>query len=363
MSWTVTMLGLPGVVIGNDPDGRVAVQILNAGVTVIDNGGGGGGGPGGPVAWGSITGTLSAQADLQTALDGKSNTGHGHSIGEITGLSAQINGIYDAIDGKANLVHGHAAGDISGLATVATTGAYADLSGRPTLGTAAAENTSAFEAAGAVASGVSAHAAATIGVHGITAFGATVVAAADAAAARGILGAAATAHTHGNITNNGAIGSTANLPVITGASGVLQAGSFGTTANTFCQGNDGRLSDARTPTAHTHGLTESYVGEIEAAANRDYTIDLRVPLAREVTEFSIISDSGACTAALKNGSNTIVGSVSVSTTIATRSGGDLDSTHKNLAANAKLVLTLSGNSAAQRVQFCVKYAAATGGVA
>ena len=62
-----------------------------------------------------------------------------------------------------------------------------------------------------------------------------------------------TSHVHGNITNAGAIGSTANLPVITGTNGVLKAGSFGTTANTFCQGNDSRLSDSRTPTSHTHG--------------------------------------------------------------------------------------------------------------
>ena len=60
-------------------------------------------------------------------------------------------------------------------------------------------------------------------------------------------------HTHGNITNAGAIGSTANLPIITTTSGVLTAGSFGTTASTFCQGNDSRLSDARTPLSHTHG--------------------------------------------------------------------------------------------------------------
>lgn len=67
-----------------------------------------------------------------------------------------------------------------------------------------------------------------------------------------LAGKAAASHNHGNITNAGAIGSTASLPVITGASGVLEAGSFGTTAGTFCQGNDARLSDARTPTAHTH---------------------------------------------------------------------------------------------------------------
>lgn len=62
-----------------------------------------------------------------------------------------------------------------------------------------------------------------------------------------------TSHAHGNITNGGAIGATANLPVITTASGVLTTGTFGTAANSFCQGNDSRLSDARTPTSHNHG--------------------------------------------------------------------------------------------------------------
>jgi hypothetical protein len=61
----------------------------------------------------------------------------------------------------------------------------------------------------------------------------------------GITDAATSTHVHGNITNAGAIGSTANLPIITTTSGVLTTGSFGTTANTFCQGNDSRLSDTR----------------------------------------------------------------------------------------------------------------------
>lgn len=61
----------------------------------------------------------------------------------------------------------------------------------------------------------------------------------------GITDAASSTHSHGNITNGGAVGSTSGLPIITGASGVLQAGSFGTTAGTFCQGNDSRLSDTR----------------------------------------------------------------------------------------------------------------------
>ena len=63
-----------------------------------------------------------------------------------------------------------------------------------------------------------------------------------------------TAHTHGNISNTGTIGSTEGLPIITGTGGVLQAGSFGTTAGTFCQGNDARLSDAR-PHASASPLT------------------------------------------------------------------------------------------------------------
>lgn len=69
-----------------------------------------------------------------------------------------------------------------------------------------------------------------------------------------------TAHAHGNITNTGYLGSTANIPLITGTAGVIQAGSFGTGANTFCAGNDSRLSDARTPTSHNNSAhSETYI--------------------------------------------------------------------------------------------------------
>ena len=67
------------------------------------------------------------------------------------------------------------------------------------------------------------------------------------------IGDAPTSHTHGSITNAGYLGSTANLPLITGTGGLISVGSFGTTVNTFCIGNDSRLSDARTPLSHTHG--------------------------------------------------------------------------------------------------------------
>ena len=57
--------------------------------------------------WGSITGTLSAQTDLQTALNGKANTSHSHNWGSITGtLSAQTD-LQTALNGKANTSHSH----------------------------------------------------------------------------------------------------------------------------------------------------------------------------------------------------------------------------------------------------------------
>lgn len=62
-----------------------------------------------------------------------------------------------------------------------------------------------------------------------------------------------TSHAHGNLTNAGAIGTTSGLPIMTTTGGVLTVGAFGTTAGTVCVGNDARLSDARTPTSHVHG--------------------------------------------------------------------------------------------------------------
>ena len=46
-------------------------------------------------------------------------------------------------------------------------------------------------------------------------------------------------------------------------SGVTNKPSFGNTAGTFCEGNDSRLSDARTPTEHTHPYLPLAGGEME----------------------------------------------------------------------------------------------------
>jgi hypothetical protein len=85
-----------------------------------------------------------------------------------------------------------------------------------------------------------------------------------------------TSHVHGNISNAGAIGTTANLPVITTTSGVLTAGAFGTGATNFCVGNDSRLSDARTPSAHasSHASGQSDAIKLDDLAAPDDNTDL-----------------------------------------------------------------------------------------
>jgi len=69
----------------------VSVAQSSAGVaTVTITSGGGGGGGGGDSVWGSITGTLSDQTDLQAALDAKAASSHTHSIANVTGLQTAL---------------------------------------------------------------------------------------------------------------------------------------------------------------------------------------------------------------------------------------------------------------------------------
>jgi hypothetical protein len=74
-------------------------------------------------------------------------------------------------------------------------------------------------------------------------------------------------HTHTGSQVN--VGTTANLPLKTGTNGVVEAGSFGTSAGSFCEGNDARLSDARTPSStlahaasHAAGIKASFSGQV-----------------------------------------------------------------------------------------------------
>jgi hypothetical protein len=164
------------------------------------------------------THTVADTTGLQVALDGKAATSHTHPLSQLTQSSAtpgqvatwngtawvpqttdpgvtSYNDLTDLPGTFPPSAHTHAAADIT-----SGTLALARIPTGTTSGTVALGNDSRFSDA-----------------------------------------RMPTSHVHGNISNAGGIGTTAGLPVITGTSGVLQAGSFGTTTGTFCQGNDSRL--------------------------------------------------------------------------------------------------------------------------
>ena len=111
-------------------------------------------------------------------------------------------------------------------------------------------------------------------------------------------GKSASNHVHGNITNDGKVGTTANKPLITGTGGVVQAGSFGNAANTFCEGNDARLSDARTPVAHTHltsDVTDLLSDTHTWTSQQSYNSDLNLNYASTDVDDIVNSVAGSAT--------------------------------------------------------------------
>lgn len=186
----------------------------------------------------AVAGKTPAVGDLQlgeiaiNTYDGKVYTKKDDgtaSIVEVTPNNLKdANIASDAAIADTKLATISTAGKVSNAATTATSANTAsaivarDASGNFTAGTITANLTGTASNASAVPwSGVSSKPT-TLAGYGIT-------------------DAATSTHVHGNITNAGAIGTTANLPIITTTGGLLTTGGFGTTANTFCQGNDRRL--------------------------------------------------------------------------------------------------------------------------
>lgn len=74
---------------------------------------------GGSAVWGGITGTLSAQTDLQSALDGKAATVHTHTASQITDFSAAVAATAAVTANTAKVTNATHTGDVTG-ATVLT---------------------------------------------------------------------------------------------------------------------------------------------------------------------------------------------------------------------------------------------------
>jgi len=185
-------------------------------------------------AGGSSVHAIASVTGLQTALDGKSPTSHNHDVTYAPIVKGVTNGD----------THDHNGGDGAQIA-------YSTLSGLPTLGSAAATNTTAYEAAG----GIATHAALTT-THGISAYGATLVDDTSASVARTTLGL-------GNVDNT----SDANKPVSTAqasadtaiyslSKGYALSRSEGILTNGF-----GNLADNTNFSAYTFDPVDTYSGK------------------------------------------------------------------------------------------------------
>ena len=142
------------------------------------------------------------------------------------------------------------------------------------------------------------------------------------------------------------------------ASGTIDC-NFGTAGNTVCEGNDSRLSDARTPTAHTHDATDSYVGEIETPAARTYTIDLTVATARTISALYFITSAGTVDVTVKNGANTVYTADGLGTTKTSVTSG-LSNT--SVSAGGAITLVIDAVSTPADLAFAIYYTRTTGAI-
>lgn len=227
-------------------------------------------------------------------------------------------------DARTPTAHTHSAGEVNGLATVATSGAYADLSGTPTVPSALGDLSNVSSTAPANGEVLKWNGTAWAPGTDLTGTGGTgaptnaqyFTLTADAsltdervlAFSTGLTGTDGGAG--GNYTvvvdygttagtaceGNDSRLSDARTPTAhTHAAGDITSGTLayglmpvGTTASTLCAGDDARLSDDRNPTAHTHDMVDSYVGHIEAPAAGTYHIDTYAATARTVIGIHIV---------------------------------------------------------------------------
>ena len=149
----------------------------------------------------------------------------------------------------------------------------------------------------------------------------------------------------------------------------------GTTSTTVCIGNDSRLSDARTPTTHTHAVadinastsTALGVGSIELGHASDTTLTRSAAGVLAVEGVDVVTTSGTQTLTNKTATNptitnytesvVAIGTVTSSNTIALTSGTVQTAT---LTASTACTFTMPTATAGKSFVLMLKQAASTG---
>jgi hypothetical protein len=243
---------------------------------------------------GTITGTLngSVTGSVTGNVTGNASTSSRLATAQTINVSGDVTGMAQSFDGSAGITIPTAISpgvivnaDINNAAAISDT-KLATISAAGKVSNSATTATSANTPSAIVARDTNGNfSAGTITADLFSGNASTASSAAKLTNARNINGvsfdgtaditisAAPTAHNHGQISSLGAIGILSGRPIITGPNGVLQAGSFGTTAGSFCQGNDSRLPGSwiTQTSAYTAVAGDRIVANTTAAA---FTITL-----------------------------------------------------------------------------------------
>lgn len=190
-------------------------------------------GGGGGASWGSVTGTLANQTDLQTVLDAKSSTGHNHDA-NYSAAGHNHDADYSTVGHNHDVSYSALGHSHSGLTPAGGT-----------TGQILKKNTNTDYDYG--------WAADSTGSGGGAAWGSiTGTLSAQTDLQSELNGKSGTGHNHDAtyqaLSSKNAASGYPGLDASSKLTGSQQV--YGTGADTACPGNDSRLSDARTPTTH-----------------------------------------------------------------------------------------------------------------
>lgn len=258
----------------------------------LDAASGGGGSP----AWDNVTGkpttfppTIgSTAADAVAGNDARltnarTPSAHTHPISEVTSLQAALDAkavatdVTTALAGKSDTSHTHAYADVTGkpttFAPIVGTGAadakagnyvptYTEITGKPTtfaptIGATATTAVAGNDARLTDARTPVAHTQAASTISDSTTVGRAVLTAVDAAAARAATGAGTSSLALGTTSTTAKAGDYQPAWTDVTSKPSTFAPTIGATATTAVAGNDARLTDARTPTTHTHAIADT----------------------------------------------------------------------------------------------------------